>query len=76
MLCRSCHIFKTLIIHLTIFTLHIKILYTQGKYFFFFHSSVTSVFKPMSLMYGFKINNQENKIIFLAVFPVNELVHL
>lgn len=30
----------------------------------------------MSLMYGFKINNQENKITLLEVFPVNELVHL
>lgn len=76
MLSRGCHIFKTVIIHLIIFTLHIKILYTQGKYTSFFHSSVMSVFKPMSLMYGFKINNQENRIICGAVFPVNELVHL
>lgn len=64
MLSRGCHIFKTVIIHLIIFTLHIKILYRQGKYTFFFSQQcLTSVFKPMSLTYGFKINNQENKII-------------
>lgn len=74
MLHRGCHIFKTLIIHLIIFTLHIKILYTQGKYTFSQQCHVG--FQPMSLMYGFKITNQENKIIYQAVFPVNELVHL
>lgn len=36
MLNRGSHIFKTLITHLIIFTLHIKILYTQGKYIYFF----------------------------------------